>query len=141
MKFEKAEKIYNAWVDSVEYWIKLHQIFQVIPPSIFPYPVEELDESLTIMEKFYADSGDDRTAKNIQITHDILITQFEFKPEDKGTEAYGRSITDEEALLKIKCWLDRLFDEPEWKKVLDLKILKLHGERDFWSEHRRNKIR
>lgn len=122
---KEAEKIYKAWVATIEVWIKFGAIMLSIPPSFFPYPPERLDEALTIMEKLYVKSGDVRKANNIQETRMILLTCY-------NAESF-RFNTDEEVLQTMSKQLNMMLGNPEIK---DAWIKKLHKERDSWLKLR-----
>ena len=115
MTIIEAEKILKAWQVFMEVWDKFNALMLTIPPSFYPYPPEELEEGLNIMENIFAASGNNKMAKLIQETKVSLW----FRPKD-----------DEEALEMIRESLNMMFEHPDLKTTL---LEKLREVRDQWT--------
>ena len=114
----EAEKIFEAWRAFMEVFFKFRAILLPIPPSFYPYPPEKLLQGLDIMERKFADAGDNETANHIQITSSCLLPFLK---------------DDEEALELMRKNLNMALERPDLKNTL---LEKLHSERDQWLKLR-----
>lgn len=120
MTVDEAENILTAWQDFMEMWDKFGRLMLPIPPSFYPYPPEILAEGLDIMEKRFADTGNNKMANLIQSTKVSL---------------WNCPKNDEEALDEMRHRLNMMFEHPELKETL---IEKLHEVRDAWAKIRQD---
>jgi hypothetical protein len=127
MTLDEAKRVFKAWQEYIEIAEKLRQLFNVVPESFLPYPVDTLEEALNIIAKDYFDAGDKRTANDIQRLMTLHLVPYCLTPSN------GNKLTDDEALERMKLSLDLTLKHPELKMGA---IQRLKAIQDSWIKLR-----
>ena len=121
MKVDEAFKIYDCWRNEyIEIADKMIELFSIIPPSFWPYPIDTMIEALEIVSKHFYDTGNIKRSNNI-----IELGSFHFA----GCK------TDDEAISQIKKYIDLIESNTDLKNTT-LKNLK--DKQESWVNFRMN---
>jgi len=123
----EANIIFRAWQDYLEVGDKFRQIMLTPPASLLPYPVDIIESALNIIAKDCFDSGDKIVSEEIQ----RLMTLHLFGYHVLET---GGTLTDEEALVKMRDTLNFILENPPLK---DSVLENLKSCQQSWMDMRR----
>ncbi|MFA6463647.1 MAG: hypothetical protein WCV55_01420 [Candidatus Paceibacterota bacterium] len=121
MTNEEARIITKNWQAFIEVVDKLSKICAILPKSLLPYPIEDIEEALNIVAKEYFDAGDKKTS---EVFKDSVGFLCGFKD-------------DEEALESIHSIIGFMLENNDLKKI---KIENLKKARDFWLKAKKENL-